>query len=233
VRIDIWSDVVCPWCYIGKRRFEHALAAFPHGDDVEVVWRSFELDPNTSAGNESLVDRLARKYAMSRAEAQRANDRVTQLAAVEGLEFNLDEAQHGNTFDAHRVIHLAAAHGRQDVVKERFLRGYFTEAEAISDHKTLTRLAVDAGLDEDDVRAVLSSDAYADEVRADEAQARAYGITGVPFFVLAGKYGISGAQPTDLLVEALAKAWSDAHPIQLVKPADEAEIVCTDDVCAI
>jgi len=170
---------------------------------------------------------------MSRAQAQSAHDRVTQLAAVDGLAFNLDEAQHGNTFDAHRLIHLAAANGRQDAVKERFLRGYFTEAEAISDHETLTRLAVDAGLDEDDVRSVLSGDDYADAVRADEVQARAYGITGVPFFVIDDRYGISGAQPTELFVEALAKAWSDTHPIELVKSADDAELSCTDDVCAI
>ena len=206
--VEIWSDVVCPWCYLGKRRFESALARFEHRDDVEVVWRSFELDPN--AGPSSTVppaERLAAKFGMSVEDAQANHDRLTALAAEDGLEYHLDTTKGGNTFDAHRLIQLGKARGIQDAVKERLMRAYFTEGEHVDDHETLVRLAADAGLDAGEARAVLASDDYADAVREDEELARRIGINGVPFFVLGRRYGVSGAQTTDVLLEALDKSW--------------------------
>lgn len=231
MKVEIWSDVVCPWCYVGKRRFESALSRFEHKADVEVVWRSFELDPGAAAVRDGdPVQRLADKYGMSRAKAQAMNDQLTALAAAEGLEYHLDKARSGNTFDAHRLLHLAAEHGRQDDVKERFLRGYFTETQAIGDSGTLTRLAVDAGLDAADVHDVLTSNKFADEVRADEAQAAAYGISGVPFFVVDERYGISGAQPADVILATLQRAYAEANPLTVVGGDAGA---CEGDSCAV
>lgn len=231
MKVEIWSDVVCPWCYVGKRRFESALSRFEHKADVEVVWRSFELDPGAAAVRDGdPVQRLADKYGMSRAKAQAMNDQLTALAAAEGLEYHLDKARSGNTFDAHRLLHLAAEHGRQDDVKERFLRGYFTETQAIGDSGTLTRLAVDAGLDAAEVRDVLASNKFADEVRADEAQAAAYGISGVPFFVVDERYGISGAQPADVILATLQRAYAEANPLTVVGGDAGA---CEGDSCAV
>jgi predicted DsbA family dithiol-disulfide isomerase len=206
--IEIWSDVVCPWCYIGKRRFENALERFEHSDDVTVTWRSFELDPSAERNPEgSGAERLAAKYGMSVEEATARQQQITQLAAGDGLEYHLDTARGGNTFDAHRLIQLGREAGVQDAVKERLMRGYFTEGEPIGDPEALARMAVEAGLAPEAVRAVLAGDAFADAVREDEEQARRMGIQGVPFFVLGRRYGISGAQPADALLEALDQSW--------------------------
>jgi predicted DsbA family dithiol-disulfide isomerase len=235
MNVEIWSDVVCPWCYIGKRRFEQALASFPHRDNVDVIWRSFQLDPQAVASSdEDPTDRLAAKFGMSRAQALAAQARVTENAATEGLEFHLDTARSGNTFDAHRLIHYAASVGRQDVLKERLLAGYFVEGEAIGRHDVLLRLAVDAGFDQSAVRGVLESEAFADEVRHDEREARDIGITGVPFFVVDRAYGISGAQGSDLILATLEKAWAESHPLQMVAAGGGADDVsCTDDSCIL
>jgi predicted DsbA family dithiol-disulfide isomerase len=208
VNVEIWSDIACPWCYVGKRRFEAALAAFEHRDDVTVTWRSFELDP--TAPREREVDgatHLADKYGTSREQALAMHRRMTDVAAEEGLDFRFDLARGGNTFDAHRLIHLAATYGHQAAAKERLMRAYFTEGEHVDDHETLVRLAGEAGLDADEARAVLGSDEYADAVREDEELARRIGINGVPFFVLGRRYGVSGAQTPDVLLEALEKSW--------------------------
>lgn len=232
MKIDIWSDVVCPFCYIGKRRLEAALEAFPHRDEVEVVWHSYELDPTSAAVVDAdLVDLLASKYGMTRERAQANQDNLTQTAAAEGLDFHFERARHGNTFDAHRLIHLAAENGLGDATKERFLRGYFTEGAAIGDHATLTRLAVEAGLDEAAVTRVLGSDEYAQAVRADEQRGHDLGIQGVPFFVIDDTLGISGAQPTELFSRALTQAWDTAHPLQMV-PTDGGG-ACDGDSCAV
>ena len=216
LRIDVWSDLACPWCYIGKRRLEAALARAPRA--VEVVWRSFELDPDAPAvrdDGQSYAQRLAAKYRRSTAEAEAMIANVTAVAARDGLEFRFERARAGNTFDAHRVLHLAAAHGRQGVLKERLLRAYFTDGRALGDHATLIELAVEVGLDGDDVRATLAGDAYAAAVRADERGARELGISGVPFFVLDGRIGVSGAQPVEVLVGALAEADpANADPVE-------------------
>jgi predicted DsbA family dithiol-disulfide isomerase len=203
--VEIWSDVVCPWCYIGKRRFEAALAEFPH--EVDTVWRSFELDPGAPATREhSATEHLAAKYGMSLEQAQASHAQMTELAAREGLEYHFDRARGGNSFDAHRLIHLAAAHDKQAEAQERVMRAYFTEGVAIADREQLVALAADIGLDPDDARSVLDSDAYADAVREDERLAQRIGINGVPFFVLDRRYGVSGAQPPELLVRALEQA---------------------------
>src|SRR3954447_5302146 len=172
MRVEIWSDIVCPWCYIGKRRFEAALAEFAHADDVEVVWRAFELDPSAPRLREgSLADHVARKYGMDAAQARASQERLTDLAAEEGVEFRFDRARPGNTFDAHRVVHLASVHGVQDAMKERLLAAYLTEGAPIGDPETLVALAAEIGLDPDEARAVVYGDRYAEAVRAEEGDA--------------------------------------------------------------
>jgi predicted DsbA family dithiol-disulfide isomerase len=214
MKVEIWSDVVCPWCYVGKRNFEAALAEFPHRDEVEVVWRSFELDPHAPTTREMpYAERLAKKYGMSAHQAQAMIDNMTARGASAGLDMRFEISKPGNTFDAHRLIHLAAHHGIQDAVKERLLRATFTEGEPIGDHDALVRLAVDAGLPEDEVREVLAGDAFADEVRADEQQATDLDITGVPFFVVDGRFGVSGAQPAETLRRVLDHAWEQSRPV--------------------
>jgi predicted DsbA family dithiol-disulfide isomerase len=206
--VEIWSDVVCPWCYIGKRRFENALAQFEHRDEVEVRYRSFELDPSASVQAEGApAERLASKYGISVEEAAASQAQLTAMAASEGLEYHLDRTRGGNTFDAHRLLQLAVERGVQPEVKERLMRGYFTESEPVGDRETLVRLAADAGLDADEARATLQSDAYADAVREDEALASRIGIQGVPYFVLGRRFGVSGAQPAELMLEALERSW--------------------------
>jgi predicted DsbA family dithiol-disulfide isomerase len=209
--LEIWSDVVCPWCYVGKRRLEAALEMLPDRDDVEVRWRSFQLDPEAPPTRNMPADEhLAAKYGMSVEDARALNEQMTELAAREGLEYHLDRTRGGNTFDAHRLIQLGAARGVQDAVKERLMRGYFTEGEAVSDHETLVRLGADAGLDPDEARAALASGAYADDVRGDEDLARRMGIRGVPYFVLNRRFGVSGAQPAELLAQAFERARQEA-----------------------
>jgi predicted DsbA family dithiol-disulfide isomerase len=235
LRVEIWSDVVCPWCYVGKRRFEAALARFAHRDEVELVWRSFELDvsaPPSSAEQGTYTQRLASKYGCALAEAAAMIDNMTVTAAGEGLDFRFDLARPGNTFDAHRLLHLALEHGVQDELKERLDAATFTEGSPVSDHAALRALATQVGLPGVEVGAVLSSDRYSGAVRADEAQARAYGISGVPFFVIGGRYGISGAQPPDALLQALERAWSERAPLTLVASGGSAPS-CEDDSCVV
>ena len=208
LRVDIWSDVVCPWCAVGKRRFEAALASFEHKDEVEVVWRAFELDPSAPAvRSDDSATHLGRKYGRTREQALAMMRELTDAAARDGLAFDLVHARSGNTFDAHRVLHLAAEHGRQDAVKERFFRGYLSERQPIGERETLVRLASEAGLDGEEVRATLASDRFSAEVREEEDAARQLGIRGVPFFVMAGAVGVSGAPPADVLLRALRQAW--------------------------
>ncbi len=234
--VEIWSDVVCPWCYVGKRQFEEALARFGHADEVTVSWRSFELDPSSPAEVGMSMDHiLERKYGMSADQAQAANRQMTSLAASVGLEYHLDQARAGNTFDAHRLIHLAAAHGLGGVMKERLLRAYFTEGKPVGDHDTLRELAVDVGLEEHEVTELLASDEFASAVRADESRATALGATGVPFFVIDETYGVAGAQGADALLGALERAWADSHPLTVLTPegASPGDGACVDGSCPI
>jgi predicted DsbA family dithiol-disulfide isomerase len=203
LKVEIWSDVVCPWCYIGKRRFERAAKQF--GNDVDVVWRSFELDPEAPAVREhTATEHLAAKYGMSREQAEASHERMTQLAAQEGLEYHFELARGGNSFDAHRLIHLARENGMENEAMERVMRAYFTEGVAIGDTDALIALGEELGLT--NAREALDTDAYAAAVREDEELARRIGIQGVPFFVLDRRYGVSGAQPAELLVQAMETA---------------------------
>jgi predicted DsbA family dithiol-disulfide isomerase len=206
MQVEIWSDLVCPWCYLGKRRLEQALERFPHRDRVDIVWRSFELEPDAPADPQDLTSRLVSRYGMSETEAAERHAHMTGLAAEAGLTFRLDIAQHGNTFAAHRVLHAARAAGVESQAKERLLAAYFTEGRAISDPVTLAEVAAEIGVD---ARAALADERLASEVRADEREAADLGITGVPFFVLGRRYAVSGAQPADLLLQALERAWAD------------------------
>ncbi len=211
MQVEIWSDVACPWCYIGKRRFETALGRFTHADEVEVVWRSYQLDPDApTVTTGSMAEHLARKYGISVEEALRRMAHVAQLAAAEGLEYHLDRVDRQNTFDAHRMVHLAARHGRQGEMKERLMRAYFTDVVAVADHTVLSQLAAEVGLDADETARVLSGDEFADEVRSDERRAAEHGAHGVPYFLVDGKYAVSGAQDPARFLQLLDRAWLDA-----------------------
>jgi predicted DsbA family dithiol-disulfide isomerase len=209
MQVEIWSDVVCPWCYLGKRNFEQALEQFGHRDEVDVVYRSFELDPMAPADvTTPTVELLAGKYGMTPEQAQSAQRQMEQRAAAAGLTFRMGELRSGNTRDAHRLLQLARERGRQPQLVERLHRAYFTEQDSVFDRAALARLAADAGLDPAEVAAVLDSDQFGADVTADEQTARALGATGVPFFVIDRRYGISGAQPPELIGQALSQAWA-------------------------
>jgi predicted DsbA family dithiol-disulfide isomerase len=207
VHVEIWSDIACPWCYIGKRRFETALAGYEHAGEVTYQWRSFELDPEAPAERAGdRAEHLAGKYGIPVEQARAMEEQMAERAAADGLTFDFSIARAGNTFDGHRVLQLALEHGVQPAMKERLMRAYFTDGELISDHATLVRLAGEVGLEGDEVRAMLEGDRYAAEVREDEQLAQRIGIQGVPFFVLNRRYGVSGAQPADALMQALETA---------------------------
>ena len=207
MRVDIWSDVVCPWCYVGKARFEKALRAFGHADEVEVVFRSFELDPDHPRDQrETVLSMLSKKYGMGEAEARTADARVAGLARAEGLGFDSDRPI-GNTFDIHRVTHLGRESGVQRELITAVNEAYFAQGRQIFDRDVIAEVAADAGLEYGDVGEVLDGDAYADAVRQDERIARELGITGVPFFVFDMALAVSGAQSPETFASALNQAW--------------------------
>jgi predicted DsbA family dithiol-disulfide isomerase len=230
VQIEVWSDVVCPWCYIGKRRLETALARFPHRDQVEVVWRSFQLDPTIPEGEvHPTLPALAAKYGRPEAEMRASMEQLDELAATEGLHYDLADGVSGNTSLAHELIHLAAEHGLGADMKERLLHAHFEERRPVFDVETLVPLAVEVGLDEAEVRQVLGDRRYRRAVAEDAATAQALGATGVPFFVVDRTYGAAGAQPAELLLQVLERAWADAHPLVTVPAAD----ACGPDGCPV
>jgi predicted DsbA family dithiol-disulfide isomerase len=230
MQVEVWSDVVCPWCYIGKRKLETALSRFPHADQVEVVWRSFQLDPSVPEGHtEPTLPALAAKYGRSVEEMAGMQRRVEQVAAGEGLEYHLADGISGNTLLAHQLIHLAAAHGLAGAMKERLLHGYFEQQRSVFDVDSLVPLAVEVGLDETEVRAALGDRRYLAAVREDIDTARALGATGVPFFVVDRTYGTAGAQPAEVLLQLLERAWADSHPLLTVPDAEG----CADGTCQI
>lgn len=211
MKIEIWSDIVCPWCYVGKRRLETALESFD--GDVEIEWRSFELDPNAPQSTKLPLDQaLARKYGMSQTRAREMMDNMRQMGADEGLDMRFEDAQTGNTFAAHQLIHLAKSKGLGPEMKERLLRAYFTEGKPIADHDTLVALAEDVGLDAGDAREMLEASRFETNVRDDEREARQIGVTGVPFFLIDGKFGVSGAQMPDTLLHVLNRARDEQQP---------------------
>jgi len=232
MRVEIWSDIACPWCYIGKARFEKGLDAFAHRDEVEVVHRSFELDPGRERGDTApVVDMLAKKYGRTREEAQAMEEHVASNARSEGLEYRVEGRDHGNTFDIHRLLHLAKARGRQDELLTLAYRANFAEERSVFDPDVLLALAVEAGLDEQEARRVLADvSAYADDVRADEREAAELGANGVPFFVFDRRYGVSGGQPAELFTQALEQAWQGRE----AAPAGEDAAVCdADGACEV
>ncbi len=234
MKVEIWSDVACPWCYIGKRRFEAALAQFEHRDQVEVTWRSYQLDPDAPRTSEkTLNEMLAEKHGMSIARAVALNDQVSAVAAQEGLEYHFELTRYGNTFDAHRLIHLAATHHLQGEMEERLFKAYLTEGAVLGETETLVKLAVEVGIDAEGARAVLTSDTYANEVRADTQRARRLGIGGVPFFAIDEKYGISGAQPSEVIREALEQAWTELHPLIGIAGATQDAGYCEGGSCIL
>jgi predicted DsbA family dithiol-disulfide isomerase len=229
IQIEVWSDIVCPWCYIGKRRLERALAGFD--GEVSVEWRSFQLDPSTPIGDpRPVAESLAARTGLSAAQVQGMFGHVTAIAAEEGLAYDFGKARTANTVDAHRLLHFAKAHGRQGELKERLMHAYFTEGADVADHATLAALAGEAGLDEVAAKQALADGSHAEDVAADIAQARAYGISGVPFFVFDQRLGVSGAQPLEVFEQALRQA----SLTMLRAPEGTAGAgECTDDSCAI
>lgn len=230
MQVEVWSDVVCPWCFIGKRRLESALERFPHRDEVEIVWRSFQLDPSVpESETRPTLPALAAKYGTTE-DAMRANmARVEQVAAEEGLEFRLADGVSGNTLRAHELLHLAADRGLQGPLEERLLRAHFEEGRSVFDVDALIALGAEVGLDQAEAREILADRRYLAAVHQDAATAQALGATGVPFFVVDRKYGAAGAQPADLLLQILERAWAESHPLITVPAADG----CADDSCAV
>ncbi|MEH7749127.1 DsbA family oxidoreductase [Neobacillus drentensis] len=236
MKIEVWSDYVCPFCYIGKRRLELALDQFPHKDQVEVEFKSFELDPNSPKNiGQNIHEVLAGKYGMSVDQAKQANQGVGQQASTVGLTFNFDEMKPTNTFDAHRLAKFARTQGKEAIVSENLLRAYFTESKHIGEIETLADIAEAAGLNRQEVLNVLNDkNAFALDVRQDESLAQQYGVRGVPYFVINQKYAISGAQPTETFMGALQKVWEEESPVPVLQDlSTEEDVSCTDGNCAI
>ncbi len=209
MRIDVWSDIACPWCYLGKHRIEAALRKV--GGEHELVFHAFELNPTAPRRYDdglSHGERLAKKLSIAPAQLEQMHARMTGMGRDDGIDFHFDRVQGGNTFDAHRLVRLGLERGVQLAVKERMMKAYFSDGDAIGDHDTLLRIAVEAGLDRDEASDVLSTEKYTRDVRADEAMAQSNGISGVPFFVFERRLAVSGAQPVDVLVQAMEQAAS-------------------------
>lgn len=219
MKIQIWSDVMCPFCYIGKRRFEQALERFEHKDEVEVEWKSFQLNPNLITDPSININQyLADIKGITIDHAKQLNDQVTQMAAEVGLTYDFDKAIVANSFDAHRFAHLAKQYGLGAEAEEALFKAYFTEGKNIADHETLAELGESIGLDKDEVAHTLKGNKYAINVNQDIAQAQQLGVRGVPFFVMDMKYAVSGAQPVDVFTQTLAKAyteWAESKPTTL------------------
>ncbi|MEO6039393.1 MAG: DsbA family oxidoreductase [Saprospiraceae bacterium] len=230
MKIEIWSDIACPFCYIGKRRFETALEQFAHHNEVEVIWRSFQLDPEAKhVPGQSILDHLAERKGWSKEQAREATTQVATMAKGEGLRYDFDRQIPANTFDAHRLTHLAAQHGRQDAAEERLFAAYFGEGKNIAEHTVLKELGIEIGLPEADVRQMLASSDYTAGVRADIAEANALGVRGVPFFVFNRQYAISGAQPAAAFLQTLQQSWTAWEHEQPAAAQVAGGEVCTPD----
>jgi predicted DsbA family dithiol-disulfide isomerase len=218
MKVEIWSDVMCPFCYIGKRKFENALAQFPHKADVEVVWKSFQLNPDMKTDpNMSTVQYLADAKGWTLDHAKGMTNHVSNLAKQVGITFNMDKAVVANSFDAHRFLHFAQQKNVQNQAKERLLAAYFTEGANTADHEVLIRIGVEVGLNADELRAVLNSDQFGDEVKHDIYEAHQVGVHGVPFFVLGEKYAVSGAQESTVFLQALNQTWAEVGKMTVIE----------------
>ncbi|RKO24583.1 DsbA family oxidoreductase [Pseudarthrobacter phenanthrenivorans] len=232
MKIEIWSDVACPWCFIGKRRFETALAAFPHRDSVEVAWRSYQLDPTLPEHYDGTeLEYLSSRKGLPAQQVSQMFHHVAEQAKAEGLNYRFDSVVVANSFNAHRLIHLAAAHGQQDAAKERLLSDHFEHGKDIGSREYLTSLGQDLGIDRAELDDLFTTDKFAAEVRSDIQEARSLGISGVPFFVIDRKYGLSGAQPAETFTAALNQAWQEANPLVLVNSTDGD--ACGPDGCQV
>ncbi|MGW5239523.1 DsbA family oxidoreductase [Monashia sp. NPDC004114] len=237
MKVEIWSDIACPWCYIGKRRFESALAQFAHRDDVEVHWRSYQLDPTLPDHHDGTeLDYLVDRKGMSRGQVRQMFDQVTAIAADEGLAYDFDSVVVANSFPGHELLHLAKAHALGDAVKEALLSAHFEHGEDIGDREVLVRIGTEAGLDPEEIVHALSEHSYRGAVVADIQAAQQIGIRGVPFFVLDDTYGISGAQPAELFGQALDQVWRETHPLVMLDASAGSaagDAACGPDGCAI
>ncbi|GLF81687.1 MULTISPECIES: DsbA family oxidoreductase [Bacillus] len=234
MKVQIWSDIACPFCYIGKKQLETALEQFPEKDQVEIEFKSFELDPHAPAQvDHDVHDMLVKKYGMSRSQAMAMNEQVKQAGKEKGIDFQFDPLVLTNTFDAHRLAQYAGQMGKGDFVMGELFQAYFTDGKHVGDRQTLLQIAEKAGLDEKEVQQVLGSEAFADHVRKDEQEARQLGINAVPFFLINDKYSVAGAQPADTFLGALETAWKE-EAAQAEKTPDNAfEAACADGVCAV
>lgn len=213
MKVEIWSDVVCPFCYIGKRKFEQALEGFTEKDKVEIVWRSFQLDPDMEyVPGQSVHEYLGSRKGGSAADGKRMNDAMTAMAKEVGLHYDFDNAIINNTLDAHRLLHLAKEKGVQNDMKERLFKAYYTEGKNVGEIETLVQLGEELGLDGEEVRKMLESDKYTHAVQQDQSEAQQLGARGVPFFVFNNKYAVSGAQPPELFTQVLDKVWEEEMP---------------------
>ncbi|MET3524005.1 DsbA family oxidoreductase [Mesorhizobium abyssinicae] len=234
MKVEIWSDVACPWCYIAKHRFDNALSQFEHREQVEVIWRSYQLDPDAPAmSNMSLNDSLSEKHGLSLEEAIAMNDQMRRLGAQEGLNYDFDRARYGNSFDAHRLIHFARQRGVQTTMEERLFRAYFTEGKALGDTNILVELAREVDINAEEARAVLVGEAFAEQVRADTESARRLGLKGIPFFIIDEKYAIAGAQASETFRDALERAWMESHPLVSLWGPEMGAGYCKDGTCEI
>ncbi|MDF2958328.1 MAG: oxidoreductase [Paenibacillus sp.] len=236
MKVEIWSDIACPFCYIGKRRFEAALEQFPNKQDVEVVYRSFELDPNAKRDvNHDVHDMLSSKYGMSREQAITMNENVAAQAQGVGLNFQFKDLILTNTLDAHRLIQFAARYGKMHEVTELLFKAYFTDSKHVGDRETLAGLAAEAGLDYNEAAEMLAGEQFTQEVRTDEKEAAALGIRGVPYFVIDRKYAVSGAQASETFLGALQKAWDESKPLTVLNNPEDRNAIdgaCVDGVCS-
>ncbi|HVK97689.1 MAG TPA: DsbA family oxidoreductase [Flavisolibacter sp.] len=230
MKVEIWSDIVCPFCYIGKRKFEKALHDFEAKDEVEIIWRSFQLDPDMQfVPGQTVHEYLGKRKGTTTEEGKRMNDAMAAMAKEVGLSYDFDKAIINNTLNAHRLLHLAKEKGLQDQMKERIFAAYYTEGKDIGHNQTLIALAVEVGLNSTEVAAILKSDAYINEVQQDQYRAQQVGARGVPFYVFNDKYAVSGAQPTELFKQVLNKVWEEEKPVILQN--DEKGFCTVEGVC--
>ncbi|MDR0224679.1 MAG: DsbA family oxidoreductase [Myroides odoratus] len=234
MKVEIWSDVMCPFCYVGKKHFENALAQLPFKDKIEVEWKSFQLDPTlpVEGASESTLDYLVKRKGMPKEQIEGMMHHLDQSGAAVGIEFRQDIAIPVNTFRAHRLIHLAQSHGKGNEMEEALFFAHFTAGKNVGDLEVLTELATSIGLNKEEVVALLQSDEQTQEVKNDIEEAQALGISGVPFFVVDRKYGISGAQPIDTFAEALTQAYEESQPKFEMKGDQDAN-ACGPDGCEI
>lgn len=234
MKVEIWSDIFCPFCYIGKRRFENALNKFENKEEVEVLFKSFELNPNAEKVNNNNIHKaIAEKYGITLEEAKANNDNIVNQAKTLGLDYNFDDLVLTNSFDAHRMIHYAKDFAKNEEMTEALFKAYFTDSKNISDFNTLGDLANSIGLNKEEAINFLNSDKYKDEVREDEALARNYGISSVPTFIFNNKFKVTGAQPEDVFLMALNKVVEEEKSSLNLADNNQRKNVCIDGKCSL